>query len=230
VGWYTLLTCFAETGQLPELVCPQGDCSLRGEADAALARLAFLRTAVTGGSEALPPVQVPDLPRAPRQAELAAAMRRLESALAAEARQAIWPQLGWTPRIEGPCTLCSGCVNTCPTQVFSIEERVGTTVLRADAELCTGCGACARICPEEVLDISPAIFSELTGPRDVFTAQKALCKGCGMPYEAPTFVAALRQRMAAAGFGGVLVDRLDYCPECRAALPAKPAQEPGRNG
>jgi len=227
VGWHRLVTCLAATGRLPDIACPRGDCPLQAEAQAALARLALLRAASAGPAAALPPAAAPDVPKAPRRAEFSAAMRRLEGAMAEAAEEAPWPQLGWAPRISGSCTLCSGCVHACPTQALRIEEQAEWQALRIDPGLCTGCGACARICPEQVLTISAALPAELTGPRDACTEQRALCKGCGVPYETQAFVAAMRQRMAAAGFSGVLVERLDYCPECRAAVPSHQAQERG---
>ncbi len=221
VGWHHLWTSLSETGRLPELHCAQSRCPLRGPAMEALGRLEFLRERCPEGScEASRGAPVPAPAAAPRRGQLASSLRGLAPALASASADEIWPGLGWTVRIadgEGQCTLCGGCVHTCPTGALTIEEATEATALRLDAALCAGCGACSRICPEQVIEVSEAALSDLLGPREVFRAEKALCKGCGAPYEAPSFVAALRARMEAAGFGGVLVDRLDYCPECRAA-------------
>ncbi len=219
VGWYHVLTCHAETGHLPELSCERRDCHLRPQAEAALARLELAAASLPAGLAEMPTVKAADTPRAPRRGDIATALRRLGMAIGEEARPEIWPQLGWTPQVGGNCTLCGGCVQTCPAGVFAIEEEALATSLRVDAALCTGCGACARTCPEQALEVVPARISELLGSLERFHAAKQLCKGCGQPYESPTFVAALRQRMVKAGFGGPLVERLDYCPECRAALP-----------
>ncbi len=218
VGWHHLLTCLGETGRLPELTCPKSDCPMRGQAEAAIERLELLSTALVAKPEDSPSAEVPDVATAPRRSKIAAAMRRLEPALAERAKLDTWPGLGWAPQLEGACTLCGACVNACPTTACWIEEAADFTALQVDPGLCTGCGACSRICPEHVLGISRASVGDLLGPREVFRAKKAVCQGCGLPYESPTFVAALRRRMLEAGFTGVLVDRLDYCPECRAAL------------
>ncbi len=219
VGWHHLLTCYAEAGHLPELLCERHDCQRRPQAEAALARLEVAAAALPASLPERPAAEATDTPRAPRRGEVAAALRRLGIAIGEEAKPAIWPQLGWAPQVADSCTFCGGCVHTCPAGVFAIEEEARATTLRVDAALCAGCGTCARTCPERALEVVPARISDLLGAMERFRTAKELCKGCGQPYESPTFIAALRQRMVNAGFGGLLVERLDYCPECRAALP-----------
>jgi len=221
-GWPQLLASLEELGQLPQLRCERSDCRLHAQAEAALRRLGRLQSLRLGwDAEQARARETGQAQPAGRRAHFARSLRNIAKALPEEVKEQTWPALGWTVQMaagETRCTLCSGCVHACPAGAFAIEEGARGTALKLDAALCTGCGVCSDICPEKALEVSEATVGDLLRPQEIFRAEKALCKGCGLPYETPSFVAALRARMETAGFSGLLVDRLDYCPECRAAL------------
>ena len=52
------------------------------------------------------------------------------------------------------CTGCGTCVDTCPVEVFELQEKEGKTVSVAIAEdECIVCRACEVQCPEEAIEI-----------------------------------------------------------------------------
>ena len=53
------------------------------------------------------------------------------------------------------CTGCGTCVETCPVDVFKIDEDKGKTKIVAINE-CLDCKACEVQCPEECIEV----FSE----------------------------------------------------------------------
>ncbi len=52
--------------------------------------------------------------------------------------------------ISDACTMCGGCVDSCPVEAIS----EGDPKYVIDADTCVDCGACADQCPVEA--ISPA--------------------------------------------------------------------------
>lgn len=212
VGVHHLATALAKVGRLPDLLCPDGSCPLRPQAEEALRRHDLMRNLQRD-----PGTEDAVVAGASRGERLVRALRRLR--LISDVLEDA--SVGLTLRVKDGdthCTLCSGCVNTCPTRALVIEDGPDAGILRLDAALCAGCGACAEICPEDVLEVHHTGLTDLLAPIDLVHEAKAGCKGCGAAYETPSFVAALRERMHAAGFSGVLMDRLEYCPECRARL------------
>ena len=53
------------------------------------------------------------------------------------------------------CTLCSFCVQVCPTRALRVDEDARETRLVLDPAACTGCGKCVRTCDSRALRMSP---------------------------------------------------------------------------
>jgi Fe-S-cluster-containing dehydrogenase component len=87
----------------------------------------------------------------------------------------IWPETSrirvfmLIPGVEVPhlCTQCSNypCVESCPVEALSINEKTGAVVV--DNEKCTSCGVCIKACPGKIPYLHPetskAIICDLCG-------------------------------------------------------------------
>jgi Fe-S-cluster-containing hydrogenase component 2 len=99
----------------------------------------------------------------------------------------IWPETSrirvfmLVPGVEIPhlCVQCSDypCVNSCPFEALSIDEKTGAVIV--DVERCTACGVCIRECPGNVPHLHPnrkhVVICDLCGgsPECVEICQKA---------------------------------------------------------
>ena len=55
---------------------------------------------------------------------------------------------------EEKCTGCGTCIDTCPVEVFELQEKEGKTLSVVVAEdECIVCRACEVQCPEEAIDV-----------------------------------------------------------------------------
>lgn len=110
--------------------------------------------------------------------------------------------------IDDTCTLCSACVNMCPT--LALVKEGGR--LAFDYPRCIACGLCEKACPEHAIRIERIFDLErLTGePVTVFESELVLCARCGMPFAS---------KAAIERIGGVisedLQDLVNYCADCR---------------
>jgi len=55
---------------------------------------------------------------------------------------------------QSRCIGCGRCLEVCPHQVFSMEDRLATL---ADRDACMECGACAGNCPVEALRVDTGV-------------------------------------------------------------------------
>jgi len=49
---------------------------------------------------------------------------------------------------EEKCTACGTCVDTCPVQAITLQDKAVI-----DKENCTDCGVCVEGCPEEAISL-----------------------------------------------------------------------------
>ena len=70
-----------------------------------------------------------------------------------------------TPELQpGRCRISGACVDACPTNAISLEDKGdGTTRWQLDYGLCVFCGRCVDACPEEA--INPTGELELSARR-----------------------------------------------------------------
>jgi len=81
-------------------------------------------------------------------------------------------------QIAESCTLCYGCVDSCPHQALAIEQdRLDFT-----SEECTGCGFCAKICPERSITLSQMNGPIILSTRTVYKDEMIQCTRCKTPY------------------------------------------------
>ncbi len=55
---------------------------------------------------------------------------------------------------QAGCTGCGRCVEVCPHEVFSLEERKARI---DDCDACMECGACAKNCPVRVITVDAGV-------------------------------------------------------------------------
>lgn len=90
--------------------------------------------------------------------------RRCEVVCSLHHEGRIWPEASrirvfmLVPGVEIPhlCVQCPDypCVNACPVEALSIDEKTGAVIV--DREKCTGCGDCIEACPGKVPHLHPA--------------------------------------------------------------------------
>lgn len=66
--------------------------------------------------------------------------------------------MGRTEFNEDRCKGCGLCVEACPRQILSFDEKRLNSkgyrlVVCSDVDKCTGCAICARICPDVVIEV-----------------------------------------------------------------------------
>jgi len=99
----------------------------------------------------------------------------------------IWPEASrirvfmLVPGVEAPhlCVQCKDypCVNSCPYEALSINEKTGAVIV--DKEKCTACGVCIKKCPGDIPHLHPnrkyVVICDLCGgdPECVKICQKA---------------------------------------------------------
>lgn len=64
-----------------------------------------------------------------------------------------WSEEGKIKWDEEPCNLCGTCVETCPLEAITLENKLVTF----DHDLCIRCGRCARVCEQDASE-APVSF------------------------------------------------------------------------
>lgn len=55
---------------------------------------------------------------------------------------------------DAACVGCNRCLEVCPHQVFSLQDRKAALV---DADACMECGACAKNCPVTAITVDAGV-------------------------------------------------------------------------
>lgn len=106
------------------------------------------------------------------------------------------------------CTLCSACVNMCPTLALTKEDGKLTFAYPR----CIACGLCEKACPEDAIKIEQVFdLEKLTGePFTVFESELVRCARCGTPFASKAVI----ERIGGTLSNG-LQDLLNYCEYCK---------------
>ncbi len=114
------------------------------------------------------------------------------------------PQVHW---LEARCIGCRTCLSACPNGCLEASP-VG---IRIDRERCSGCGSCAEACPGTALELLgrtvtvDGLMAELVKDRAYYQASGGgVTASGGEPAIQPAFVAALFERLQAAGISTAL--------------------------
>jgi len=118
------------------------------------------------------------------------------------------------PSLSQPdaCTLCSFCVQVCPTQALAIEETDTATALMLNPESCVSCEKCLRICPTQALHLEPMPTG---GQRALRQSPRARCLGCGEPLVSQAELDEVATRIGRPVW-------LNYCSDCRSLMMEQP--------
>jgi Fe-S-cluster-containing hydrogenase component 2 len=110
-----------------------------------------------------------------------------------------------TMGVSDSCTLCYGCVESCPHRALAIhQDRLDFT-----SEECTGCGFCAKICPEQSISLSRMDGPIMLSTRTVYKDEMIQCTRCKTPYISMKMFKKVSGKIP----GNEDVIRL--CPKCR---------------
>lgn len=107
------------------------------------------------------------------------------------------------------CTLCSFCVQVCPTQALAIYETNTETGLILNPAACIGCTKCERICEFEAIQMeAPSALPAERLPLRI--SARAQCPHCGQPTVSRAELQAIATQL------GEWPAWLDACSDCRA--------------
>jgi nitrate reductase assembly molybdenum cofactor insertion protein NarJ/NAD-dependent dihydropyrimidine dehydrogenase PreA subunit len=107
------------------------------------------------------------------------------------------------------CSLCSFCVQVCPTRALAVQETDEATRLLLNAANCVSCGHCLQICPSHALQFES---SPADGSRSVLRqSPRACCPACGQPTISEAELEEVAARIGAPSW-------LNYCLNCRSQL------------
>jgi len=75
---------------------------------------------------------------------------------------------------EKKCIGCGKCLEVCPHDVFSMEDRRAGIINKGN---CMECGACSKNCPVEAISVSAGVGCAEAVIRGIFTGSEPVC-GC----------------------------------------------------
>ncbi len=134
------------------------------------------------------------------------------------------------------CTLCMGCVSSCPTH--ALQDGRGLPQLNFREWSCVQCGLCERTCPEDAITLSPRLLCDVEAreaPRLLHEEQPLCCVSCGKPFATRSMLEVLERKLAGHWMfqDETARRRLQMCEDCRVrdlfAAEARERQDgPGR--
>lgn len=138
----------------------------------------------------------------------------LQAELATPRKQAVTGERR-LPRLieEQSCSLCSFCVQVCPTGAMRVQESHDTTSLLVNDTQCVSCDRCVHICPTNALQTGESTPEH--NLRLLFQSQRAHCPGCGSPTVSQAEIQAVAEQIGNPRW-------LDYCNDCRIIFMREP--------
>ncbi|MBY5927647.1 4Fe-4S binding protein [Halomonas denitrificans] len=114
------------------------------------------------------------------------------------------------------CTLCMGCVASCPTDALAAGGDTPRLDFR-EAD-CVQCGLCAKSCPESAITLQPGFFASSARAdwRVCHEDSPFHCISCGTAFANRGTIEAIQQKLAQHPyFSGDQARRLEMCQDCR---------------
>jgi formate hydrogenlyase subunit 6/NADH:ubiquinone oxidoreductase subunit I len=95
-------------------------------------------------------------------------------------------------RVNDKCNGCLACVQNCPAQALSYEDRGTKRTLLHSILRCARCGHCWRICPQRAIEFQHLLEG---GWEEVVSMDLVRCSVCGEPIYTSEFEKTLAQRL-----------------------------------
>jgi ferredoxin len=111
-------------------------------------------------------------------------------------------------KVNEKCNGCLSCVQNCPANALSFEDRGKKRTLKHNMSMCARCGNCWRICPQGAIEFQHLLKGDWD---DVVTMELVHCEVCGEPLYTVNFEETLNGKLKHG------VENL--CPEHRKGLP-----------
>ena len=116
---------------------------------------------------------------------------------------------------EDRCTLCSACVQECPTEALTLRRtQEGEELLLLPAR-CIACSYCVEVCPEDAMALVHEAPGEPTRWRRLAGEDVIRCLACGAPVAPRSLVVKVLRRMKAAGLKESALYSVLLCDRCR---------------
>ncbi len=121
-------------------------------------------------------------------------------------------------RVEAErCTLCMGCVSSCPQS--ALRDGQGEPALRFREQDCIQCGLCVQACPEQAIRLQAGYLVDSEARKQVRDLKRESpfhCIRCNQPFGTQGMVRRMLDQLAGHSmFQGVARERLKMCGDCR---------------
>ncbi len=117
--------------------------------------------------------------------------------------------------VDSRCTLCSACVQECPTDALTLRRSEEREELLLLPGRCIACGYCVEVCPEDAMALVHEAPREPGKWRTIYSEEAVRCAACGRPVAPKSMVVAVARRIVSAGLNEKILVTLVLCDACR---------------
>ena len=113
------------------------------------------------------------------------------------------------------CTLCSACVQECPTNAIELNRSPDREELLYTPARCIACRHCADICPEDAIRYEDAAAARPAARRTLVAEEAVRCIACGAPIASRQLVEKVLKQMLSHGFPRDALLTVLLCDSCK---------------
>jgi len=117
--------------------------------------------------------------------------------------------------VDDRCTLCSACVQECPTDALTLRRSEEREELLLLPGRCIACGYCVEVCPEDAMYLVHEAPREPSKWRTIYQEEAVRCVACGRPVAPKSMVVAVARRIVSAGLNEKILVTLVLCDACK---------------
>ena len=117
----------------------------------------------------------------------------------------------------GKCTLCSACVQECPTDAIQLDRSPEAEKLLFLPGRCIACRHCVEICPEDAMSITRGVPRNPAAWRTLVRQEAVRCIACGRIVGPRSLVEKVLRKMKNHGFPKETLLTIFLCDNCKAA-------------
>ncbi len=119
--------------------------------------------------------------------------------------------------VSDECTLCSACVNSCPTGALTVREAGDSVELVFYHSRCIACHECSGVCPVDAIGIDYRMEKKsLIREKVLIRDETVRCMKCGKPIGSKRMIRHIEETLLAKGLPSRVVERVWLCEECKA--------------